>query len=282
MAVFPRPTISILNEKIIKQIELAAEAAEAVLHTAVDAFAENAYVPASLADEFVGASPKQRRSIRKRITVTQRIWRSSNLFDYGHDYVVQKYEAALKVHSAVKAQLGKLSYDPFNLNLSDEDLQSYKNGVGQTLSITMRIQTTVVLIDGIVRNDPKHKFSNEHLQLLANVGTLIRNMLSTPLDVAESDGAEKELTALLVQMRQKIVELTATIAASPEAQTLPVVPQSGIAVATSCTDCAPEFVKGSLMCSLLFLQLAEHLALRSVKLYHNWKKYDEIFQFLAA
>ena len=60
----------------------------------------------------------------------------------------------------------------------------------------MLINATLCLmrvVDGIIRNDPKHKFSEEHLEVLANIGTDIRCMLTVPMDINESDLAAKTL-----------------------------------------------------------------------------------------
>ena len=198
-----------------------------------------------------------------------------------------------------------LRYDPFNIGRPNNLLQAFKSEVAQTLARAMRIQTTVVLIDSIIRNDPKHKFSEEHLELLANVGTLIRTMLSCPLDATASDVAARELSVNLVEMRRMMVDLSATISSSPELQMPSIVRQHGLgrqSITRSSVDLAgmygstsgavpgggldddrggegaPKHVRGCHVCSLLFLQLAEHLALRSVRLYLSWKQYHGVCQ----
>jgi len=277
MMVFPRPTLTILQDKISKQIELVGEASEAVLHTAAEIFSEETYIPLSLADEIIG-----RGSVRMRTPSIQRTWRkTASDYDYGHDVVLEKYEAATKEWRAAKAQLGMLKYDPFNIGLPDDLLQTFRNEVAQILARAMRIQTTMVLIDGIVRNDPKHKFSEEHLELLANVGTLIRSMLSVPLDVTTSDVTAKQLSVNLVAMRRMIVDLSAAVSTSPELQMygsssgLPSLLEGEVDDDRGGTG-YPKHVQGSHVCSLLFLQLVEHLALRSVRLYQSWKQYDGV------
>mmetsp|Transcript_13942 Transcript_13942/g.30263 ORF Transcript_13942/g.30263 Transcript_13942/m.30263 type:complete len:523 (+) Transcript_13942:114-1682(+) len=276
MLVFPRPTVPILQDKMTKQIELAGEASEAVLHTAADAFADKTYVPGALADKL--ASSQDRHSIRLVLPPNRRNWREPDCeysFKHGHDAVLEKYDAAMKGYRAAKAQLGKLKYDPFNIGQPNDLLQIFTNEVSQTLARAERIQTTVVLIDGIVRNDPNHKFSEEHLVLLANVGTLVRKMLSAPLDSTASDAVEKKLSMKLVSLRRMIVDLATTVSASSESQ-LPSIVSIDNMVDDDAGQGAPKHVQGSHVCSLLFLQLAEHLALRSVRLYESWKKYDGV------
>lgn len=278
MMVFPRPTVPILEEKLTKAVELAGESSEAVLHTAADVFAENAYhVP-----QEDGPLPT-----RKRMTVRRRKWRNAEsdyAFEHGHDSVLEKCEIAMKEYKTTKARLGMLKYDPFNIGWSKDLLENFKDEVNQTLSRSMRIQTTVVLIDGIIRNDPNHKFSEEQLDLLANVGTLIRRMLSARLDVTTSDAIEEEVRTNLVEMRRMIVDLAATVSASPEVQ----IPNTNLdrstqsSIISSAMDDdndgagAPKHVEGSHVCSLLFLQLAEHLAIRSLRLYESRKQCDGV------
>lgn len=282
MMLFPRPTVSILMDKVTKQIELAGEASKVVLHTAADVFAENVHVAPA-----VGGRP----TLRGRLSHSNREWRdadSGHACDFGHDTVLEKYDLATKEYRISKSQLAMLTYDPFNIGHPNDLLDRFQNEVVETLARAMRIQTTVVLIDGIVRNDPKHKFSKEHLELLAGVGTLIQNMLSVPLDVARSDAAAKQLSANLVEMRRMIVELAATVSSSPDAQ-IPTSEGDAIDDLASLMEAgahddsggnvAPKHVRGSHVCCLLFLQLSEHLALRSVRLYESWKKSDGVCHF---
>lgn len=284
-AVFPRPTVSILDAKIVRQIELAGEAAEAVLHTAADAFAEEVYVPPADASPTGGDSSLRDPETRERISISERDWRDAGS-DLGHEAVLEKFEAARKLQGTVRAQLKMLKHDPLNLGRPKELLQTFKDEVTRILAIAMRMQTTVVHIDGIVRNDPWHRFSGKNLRLLANVGTLMRTMLTAPLNVAASDVAEERLGRRLSEVRRTIISLMATVAASPEAQLPPKKLSDGrldrsIAGAPPQVDVdigfpeqAPKLVRGSLMCSLLFLQLAEQLAHRSMRLYQSWKQYD--------
>ena len=132
--------------------------------------------------------------------------------------------------------------------------------------------------DGIIRNDPKHKFSEEHLEVLANIGTDIRCMLTVPMDINESDLAAKTLKQNMTTLRSMIVDLAGEVSSSPDTQ----IDHSDSCVDLGETDrggfIAPKLVKGSHVCSLLFLQLAEHLALRSEKLYQSYKSCHLICQ----
>mmetsp|Transcript_28037 Transcript_28037/g.56842 ORF Transcript_28037/g.56842 Transcript_28037/m.56842 type:complete len:342 (+) Transcript_28037:426-1451(+) len=311
MVVFPRPTVSIIQDKISKQIELAGEVSEAVLHTAADVFADKTYEKIVLDDEILVTPPGLQvgllRSVRTRMPTARRTWKQEPQSLLGHDKVLEKYEAATKEYRATISQLGMLQYDPFNIGRPNDLLGKFRTETANTLARAMRIQTTVVLIDGIVRNDPKHKFSSEQLELLGSVGTLIRRMLAVPLDTEASDTAAQKLTEDLVTMRRMIVDLSATVSSEPSLPS--VIPEHslergirdsrvdlaglGMYGSTSslqslsesqfeCVDCdkngsgSPRHVQGSHAGSLLFLQLAEHLTLRSVRLYASWKQMEGI------
>eukprot|EP00957_Ditylum_brightwellii_P002833 217288-Ditylum_brightwellii.AAC.1 len=109
-------------------------------------------------------------------------------------------------------------------------------------------------------------------------------------------------------MRRMIVDLSATVASSPDLQMPSIIPQhalgNGRIDSSSAGDAnitqygssssmdalveferqqldddiggagAPKHVHGSHVCSLLFLQLAEHLTLRAVRLYQSWKQFS--------
>ena len=314
MVIFPRPTVLIIQDKISKQIELAGEVSEAALHTAADVFADKTYEKIVFHDEILAAPPGLHvgllRSVRTRMPTVRRTWKQEpHQSALGHDKVLEKYEAATKEYRATKSQLGMLQYDPFNIGRPNDLLGKFRTETANTLARAMRIQTTVVLIDGIVRNDPKHKFSSEQLELLGSVGTLIRRMLAVPLDTEASDAAAQKLTEDLVTMRRMIVDLSATVSSEPSLQVPSVIPEHSLersirdsrvdlagrgmygstgslqSLAESqfeCVECdkngsgSPKHVQGSHACSLLFLQLAEHLALRSVRLYASWKQMEGV------
>lgn len=328
MLVFPRPTVNILQDKIARQIELAGEASEAVLHMAAESFSENAYIPLALAEEIL-VPTNLSHSMRIRMPSVRRPWRKGKRdADLGGDFVLEKYEAATSEWRSAKSQLGMLKYDPFNLGRPNDFLERFQTETANALARAMRIQTTVVLMDGIVRNDPKHKFSEAHIELLADTGTLIKRMLSVPLEPDVNDMAALELSVNLSAMRRMVVDLSAVVSSSPS-QELPHAITKGnfddninrsrtdlASMYGSCitegnfddninrsrTDLAsmysssgsllslegeglgddkggkgyPKHVHGSHVCSLLFLQLAEHLALRSLRLYQSWKQCERV------
>ena len=309
MVIFPRPTVCIIQDKISKQIVLAGEASETVLHTAADVFADKTYEKVVVEDEILIVPPALLRSIRTRMPTFRRKWKQEAQSALGHDRVLEKYEEATKEYREARSQLGMLHYDPFNIGRPNDLLGKFRTETANTLTRAMRIQTTVVLIDGIVRNDPKHTFSSQQLELLANVGTLIRQMLAVPLDIEASDTAAQNLTVDLATLRRMIVDLSATVSTEPSLQVSSIIPEDSLennigdsrvdfagrgmygstgslqSLAENQFECVEydnegsdslKHVQGSHACSLLFLQLAEHLALRSVRLYASWKKMEGV------
>ncbi|KAL7550641.1 hypothetical protein ACHAWF_016361 [Thalassiosira exigua] len=308
MVVFPRPTVSMLREKLSRQVALAGEASEAVLHMAADAFSEKAYAPRNSVTHNGKASlgKRLRMSWTYRMPTTRRPWRKimDDPDPSSGQVVLEKYEAASSEWKVAKSQLGMLKYDPFNLGRPSAELERFHAESANALARAMRIQTTVVLMDGIVRNDPNHKFDEKQLRLMASTGTLIRRMLTVPLGTSINDVAAQELAMNLTAMRRTIVELTVKVASSPSQQLPNILSyESSLgemdelrndlkSASESCSNllaledeelrddsggkAAPKHVHGSIVCSLLFLQLAEHLGLRSIRLYQSWKQFENL------
>jgi len=281
--ILPRSTTSIILEQIERQIMFAGEASEAVLHGAADAFSGRMQTVA-LATEILESA--ETRSSRLRHSLSRQSFRAVKkeiVYD-GGDIVLEKYEAALKDWRATKAIYPVLSYDPFNFGIAKDDQIAFQTETANILARALRIQNTVVLIDGIVRNDPKHQFNEEHLAMFAESGTLIQQMLTVPRNSKGSEIAAKALFEKLSQTRCLIVEMSARVAESPSE--LPSI-QSTSNLSDLATKeeegyddndgrGAPKFVPGSNVCALLFLQLVEHLILRSLRLYSTWTNVEEM------
>lgn len=289
--VYPRSIVQILQRKMEAQIKLAGEASKAVMHYAADKLAENAYHPR-------GSSPAE-PSIRKKITESRRPWRikgATTSYDIGEE-ALEKHDSAIQESRVIKSNLEMLNYDPFQFGTPDEVIDSFRSEVANTLARALRIQHTVVLLDGIMRNDPKHDFSESQIKNFADIGTLIGTMLSVPLN----DEAADQLLIIMAQVRQYIVKLAAVISAEEtSAKGTPhrnLESQSSFIYLTElvdddddsdedvvgsirCTN-APATTNGSPLSALLFLQLVEHLALRSVRLYQSWKNCEHLCHLAA-
>ena len=151
-------------------------------------------------------------------------------------------------------------------------------------------------------------FSDDDLELFAISGTLIGRMLSLPFDSKRSELAAIALTDKLHTIRQMIVTNSGNVAMNPSERELPKVKsresfdlfvlgsnsqnrlpstkKSGEKIdnddhfnaGKEIDDdrAVPKFVPGSHVCALLFLQLVEHLILRSLRLYNSWKKVEDV------
>lgn len=362
----PRSTVRILRHKMERQIQLAGDASQAVLHHAADSFSESAYVyPVSEMAAQTQSQPQQstteqttsptkvtvlldliKTSLRENIALSRRPWRIQRGTTKGgtnndindriqtiidEDEALEKYESAIKEWRVIKTQLNNIRYDPFNLGTPDHLLTNFRTEMNNTLARALRIQNTVILIDGIVRNDPPHNFSKVHINLFAQVGTLIRQMLVVPVMQHKRDCSNEqaytELKTKLTQIRSNIIELSSIVATSssqgmpahfltskldlprmmmmndeaanskrglPEQEAQQDLPHhfqqhqnddddDFILNDESLQDQddmggrgAPKFVHGNRLCALLFLQLVEHLALRSVRLYQTWKQCEKV------
>ena len=291
-------------EQIHRQIKLAGEASEAVLHEAADTFS-GALECIALAEELL-ETPLQ-KSIRLQKQSSRMSFKGVKKDAIGlqGDKVLETYEAALKDWRVTKGVFGILDYDPFNIGIPSHIQTSFKTETANTLARALRIQTSVVLLDGIIRNDPKNKFSDDDLELFAISGTLISQMLCMPFDSDRSEVAAIALTEKLHTIRQLIVTNSSHVAMNPSERELPKVQSKETfdkfvhRVSTSNdsypmddVDCPyhnnnndilnddprmiPKFVAGSHVCALLFLQLVEHMILRSLQLYNSWKKVEDI------
>lgn len=313
------------SAKMERQIQLAGEASQAVMRSAADRFSSNALC------HFYDHNDDDE-------TVPFRIGPNCapvcflhNVHGEMHPGVVLtakteetkpcvKHEAAIQESRLVKSQLGVLKYDPFHMTTPDRLVRAFSAEVSNTLALALRIQHTVVLLDGIVRNDPKHDFDEFHIQLFAGVGSLIHDMLALPSNDDDDKDRRKQqsyeqLKKKLGQIRSCIIELSLVVAQSSSEIPSQQLGKLGVGiigsrhnlaslfldnsvhgiddlengfVAKTVTEededpditevdeddqgrRAPKFVHGSRVCALLFLQLVEHLALRSVRLYQSWK-----------
>lgn len=280
--ILPRSTTSILKERISRQVKLAGESSEAVLHASADAFSGE-MMPLSLAAEML-ESPGTRRS-RMRQSLSRKSFRAVNkdVVDEDGDVALQKYETAIQDWKVTRAVFSIVRYDPFNLISSSETTRAFHTETANTLARALRLQNTVVLLDGIIRNGTKHDFKEVDLILFADIGTLIRRMLTVPLNRTLSDQAAEELLEKLAQTRFRIVQSCSVVGRSSHELPSLDLARSGSGTRLSEMEskgtsgqAMPKHVRGSSVCALLFQQLVEHLALRALGLYRAWKHVEEI------
>lgn len=293
MVVCPKSTTDVLHEKTARQVKLAGEASEALLHTASDFFAGRIQVN-RLADELLH-SPLE-SAIRWKLMRSS----SSRLSDDSShdglaksDIALKKYEDAIADWRVTKALFPLTHYDPFSLSIHEstgEDKEA-QTEIARTLARALRIQTTIVVLDGMVRNDADYGFQEEQLLQFAEAGTLIRRMLTLPLEKTKSDNAARKLFGLLEETRQSVLKMS--LAVSDKNEHLEPIRSQGIqefkddllygssdvfqSSRTEFDDNGRGIPKNTTHRndnSLFFLQLVEHLILRSLRLYQAWKHVD--------
>jgi hypothetical protein len=195
-----------------------------------------------------------------------------------NDAAHEKYNAAIGDWKAVQSIFSLTKYDPFHLCSNKEGSEAYLEAISLTLARALRIQTTVVLLDGIVRNDRGARCTERQLYLFFEIGGLIKTMLTPPYNEEMSEAASEDLLDRLEEIRDGVLQESVAVAAD-------VTMQRGL----FCGSVGKEDFKSMLgksgfgmpLCvssrdnrSLLFLQLVEHLVIRALRLYYMWRKVE--------
>lgn len=283
---WPRPTLKVLHQKTAQQVILAGQASEAVLHTAVDAFSGRRAVP------LLSQQLLQSRMVGQAKSLRQLLSNQSNKADLA----LEKYEEAIGGWMQSKALFPLLRYDPFSVfgrklscsKQTTQELEQEENeqdtDIATILARALRIQTTVIVLDGMIRYDAVYEFDEEQLQLFATTGTLIRQLLTLPL-------VPPSLTALTLQglfgqleaLRLNTRRAAASFLDDPhhhndkeEDEAALLAFQSRLLRGTPSARMDDNKGRGLPLyttCSirsnrLQFLQLVEHLVLRALRLYH--------------
>jgi hypothetical protein len=202
MLVYPRSTRDVLYEKTSRQVTLAGEASKAVLLTAAEAFAGRIKIP--LLSRIIMDARRQESMTLMHAETGLDEHRSYQVLA---EVALQKYEDAISDWKASKALFPLLPFDPFSLFGEPADA-AFTSEMATTLSRALRIQATVVVLDGMVRNQAECDFSEETLLMFAETGTLIRQMLTLPLEAERSTEAARELFDKLEQTRKAIIEVS--------------------------------------------------------------------------
>ena len=266
VVVLPRSTGELLLKRIQSQCQLAGEAAEAILMASADVFGGE-IAPISFSEEL--QPTKQQRKLRR--SLLRKSFRRVNqaIIEEGNDIALEKYESAIKEWRVTKGLFSLLRYDPFHYFMESND--DFKHGCAVTLGRALRVQTTVVLMDGIIRNDPHHCFAEDLISTLTEMGTLTRKMLNISPESDTSEAAKELLMERLVLVRAAVGKLSHTVTDTEAV----IVSRKSVGSnahkrrSIVCDD-------GSNRHNLLFLQLVEHLALRCIALYDSWVEVEEL------
>ena len=111
-------------------------------------------------------------------------------------------------------------YDPFAVTKAPEKSKAFQSEVARILARTLRMQTTIVVLGGMVRDEgADYEFDQQHFDLFSASGTLIRELLTVPVNVSKSDEASTKLFRKLEFTRKNIVKHSkkvAGVATSPK------------------------------------------------------------------
>lgn len=287
IVVCPKSTTDVLHDKAARQVKMAGDAAEAVLCTAADFFAGRIEVN-RLADDILETPLES--------AIEWRFLRSNSLRSNSSedstaraDIALKKYEEAIADWRLSKMLFPLANYDPFHLASRKSESDAMQMEIARTLARALRIQTTIVVMDGMVRNDADYDFLPAHLTLFSEAGTLIKRMLTIPLRQDRSDAAARRLFNCLEQTRQNIRCMSTAVSTGEddfeETRDRGVDDFKKLLLGSAIDDMAmsarttgdengrgiPKDVTGRHDNTLFFLQLVEHLILRSLRLYQAWK-----------
>lgn len=179
-------------------------------------------------------------------------------------------------------------YDPFHVVVNKEEARAAQVEIARTLARALRIQTTIVVMDGMVRNDANYDSLPSQLLLFAETGTLIKQMLTVPLRIDSSDDAANRLFLALEEIRKWIQTMSTAVAGDEDdfeelrfqgierfrkglLETPPDLLSGMRTMGDENGRGIPRDVTGRHDNTLFFLQLVEHLILRSLRLYQVWK-----------
>lgn len=272
---WPRSTREMLSSKIEAQVKLAGEASEAVLLFAAETY-ESRMKNERQTMMISAVALSVRRSIpANRNCASQTIENDVKVNDEAHE----KYNAAIGDWKAVKNVFQLTKYDPFNRCRDTEAYEAYREEVCLTLARALRIQTTVVLLDSVIRSDRGGRCTESQLLLFRETGRLIKDMLTAPYNKAKSNAAAGALLDCLAQVRDGVVQESVAVAATaPMHRKLfcGSVSKDDYKIMLENRDLGmPVCVHSRDNCSLLFLQLMEHLIIRCLRLYYMWRKVEE-------
>jgi hypothetical protein len=144
---------------------------------------------------------------------------------------------------------------------------AYREQVSLALAHALRIQMTVVLLDGIVWNDRGARCTDRQLDLFCEIGGLIKTMLTPPYNEETSEAAADDLLDRLEEIRNGVLQESIAMAADATMQRglfCGSVGKEDFKAMLGTATKMPLCVSSRDNRSLLFLQLVEHLIIWSL------------------
>lgn len=294
--IVPKSTTDVLYAKASRQVAMAGEAAEAVMNVSSNFFAGRIQVN-RLADELLNAPLDS--ELRWRLSSASSLADSSTSTreePAATDVALKKYEDAIADWRLSKMLFPLVKYDPFKIKMSKNDdmVDAFHTEIARTLARCLRIQTTIVVLDGMVRSDADYDFMPEQLESFSHIGRMIHKMLTLPLDRDSSNAAANILFVKLEETRQAIHRMSHAVADSDDMLDREgygglkefkrnLLSKDSAIFESLQTAGGDEMGRGIPMNStgkndntLFFLQLVEHMILRSLRLYQAWTHVETV------
>jgi len=285
IVIVPKSTTDVLHTKAARQVVMAGEAADAIMQVSSDFFAGRIEVN-GLADELLNTPLES--ELRWKLGGSNASSRSTMSSQEGAtDVALKKYEDAIADWRISKMLFPLTKYDPFKIKLresnDDEVSDAFHTEIARTLARCLRIQTTIVVMDGMVRSDADYSFKPEQLMSFSETGQLIKQMLKLPMDKKANDQAARKLFHKLEETREEIQNMSTKVSEIEEQEDADRLEGlegfrrellSDVSYSIRSTDDygrgIPLNATGRHDNTLFFLQLVEHLILRSMRLYQAW------------
>jgi hypothetical protein len=308
--VCPKSTMDVLYAKASKQVRMAGEASDAILNVAAGVFANKVHIN-RLADELLKTRPmdldKEWRfatsthgsmssdsSLSASVASTVRITSSLHT-----DTALRKYDETINDWRLSKLLFPMMKYDPFHQNWSHgPQAEALHTEIARTLARALRIQTTIVVMDGMIRSEAEYDFDHRQISSFTETGRLIKTMLSLPLDRERSNPAARTLFEKLEETRKDLLQASRAVCAAAQDEWEDMERFESLKdfrsnllsgaddhffdtsrYSTQTDDLGlglPIKATGREQNALFFLQLLEHLILRSLRLYQAWKHAESI------
>jgi len=269
LVVFPKSTKGLVREKLVSQINLAGEASQAVMMWSAKVFSGQG-VPSFLGSVLTecrnggeireGEDDKEDIAANNAYSKAIKQWKDTKSL-----FPLMEYDARLRCATKV----GRMKH---------EAQEKFNNQAAIVLARAFRLQTTAVLLHSIARNDQGHDFSDDELNTFSFIGHLIGSLLQCPFS-ENSEEIANELLDQLVYIREFALDEAVDVAeaarasSNGDASSMTLMRDALRLRLANAEGKMPLSLYSSDNSSLLFLQLVEHLCLRSLRLYYASKEF---------
>jgi hypothetical protein len=266
LVVFPKSTKGLVRDKLVSQINLAGEASQGVMMFSAKVLGGQsapAFLGSVLTECRIGGDFRE------------------GVDDEDDMATHNAYNKAIKQWNETKGLFPLMQYDARWYCARKLGMKKKEEGFNKQAAIVLarafRLQTTAVLLHSIVRNDHGHDFAEDELNTFSFIGQLIGSLLQCPFR-DESEQIANDLLDQLVYVREFATDQVLDVAESAraryngDADSMTLMRDALRLRLANGEGTMPLSLYSSDNSSLLFLQLVEHLCLRSLRLYYASKE----------